>query len=70
MGRGLLRIAPAFLSISYDGNGVTLLINGFYNRQTLHSFDAVNGLITAKGILSLKVAKPSPAFLLLWHICG
>ena len=43
----------ADLSVNSDDNGVTLRVNSTYNRQYLHSIDALNKLITPKSFPAL-----------------
>ena len=40
------------ISVSYD-DGLTIIINAYYNRQTMHSFDTLNTYLKAKGFAEL-----------------
>ena len=47
------------IHVFYDDNGVSLIVNAYYNRQTLHGFDPVNNLIKGKGFPELDPNVPA-----------
>ena len=44
------------ISVFFDHDGVTILLNGYYNRQIIHDFDTLNSLITAKSFPELSAS--------------